>query len=127
MWMAKRESRGLGNADVGLVVVFDWDNVCHERLISLSTLQQVREDDCSLVSLAHSLLWILVLLVLFSSNVESDIVTPRTPLLPIECVLVYYNVAAASIAPAALKAVLFVITTSTGYFHSINFAQPSNS
>lgn len=38
-----------------------------------------------------------------------------------------YNVAAASIAPAALKAVLLVMTISTGYFHSMNFAQPDDS
>jgi len=37
-----------------------------------------------------------------------------------------HNVAAASTAPAALKAVLFVNLTSTGYIHSIYFAQPIN-
>jgi len=35
-----------------------------------------------------------------------------------------YNVAAASKAPAALKEPLFVNLTSTGYIHSIYFAQP---
>jgi hypothetical protein len=36
----------------------------------------------------------------------------------------HHNVAAASTAPAALKAVLFVNLTSTGYIHSMYFAQP---
>ncbi len=36
----------------------------------------------------------------------------------------FYNAAAASIAPAALKVFLLVKTTSTGYFHSINLAHP---
>lgn len=35
-----------------------------------------------------------------------------------------HNVAAASIAPAPLKAGLLVISTVTGYFHVIYFAQP---
>lgn len=35
-----------------------------------------------------------------------------------------YN--AASTIPVALKAFLFVMTTSTGYFHSMNFAQPAH-
>ena len=36
----------------------------------------------------------------------------------------FYNVAAASTAPAVLKVVGFVISILTGYFHSMNFAQP---
>lgn len=36
----------------------------------------------------------------------------------------FYNVAAASIAPAALNAALFVYLTSTAYIHSMYFAQP---
>jgi hypothetical protein len=59
-----------------------------------------------------------------ASDVDPKIVTPRTPLLCIDFATVCYNVAAASTAPAALNAVLFVMTTSTGYFHSMNFAQP---
>ena len=35
-----------------------------------------------------------------------------------------YNDAAASIAPANLNVFLLVTTTSTGYFHSMNLAQP---
>jgi hypothetical protein len=36
----------------------------------------------------------------------------------------FYNVAAASIAPAALNNALFVYLTSTAYIHSMYFAQP---
>ena len=36
----------------------------------------------------------------------------------------FHNEAAASTAPAALKVFLLVKTTSTGYFHCMNFAQP---
>jgi hypothetical protein len=36
-----------------------------------------------------------------------------------------YSVAAASMAPAPLNAALLVMTISTGYFHSINLAQPA--
>lgn len=37
----------------------------------------------------------------------------------------HHNVAAASRAPAALNVDLLVTTTSTGYFHSINFVHPT--
>lgn len=40
--------------------------------------------------------------------------------------LLHHNIAAASTAPAALNALLFVNRTSTGYIHSIHFAQPKN-
>lgn len=38
----------------------------------------------------------------------------------------FHKEAAASTAPAALKAFLLVMTTSTGYFHCMNFAQPED-
>lgn len=37
----------------------------------------------------------------------------------------HHNVAAASIAPVALNVDLLVTTTSTGYFHSMNFVHPT--
>ena len=40
--------------------------------------------------------------------------------------LPHHNDATASTAPAALKTLLFVILTSTGYIHSIHFPQPTN-
>lgn len=39
--------------------------------------------------------------------------------------LLHHNVAAADTAPEALKAALFVTLTSTGYIHSMYFAQPA--
>lgn len=48
---------------------------------------------------------------------------PSCPLFATFC----YSVAAASTAPAALIVLLLVTTTSTGYFHSINLAQPVGS
>lgn len=53
-----------------------------------------------------------------------------TPLLYDACIAPYstqlfpYKVAAASIRPAPLNSFGLVMTTSTGYFHSMNFAHP---
>jgi hypothetical protein len=42
----------------------------------------------------------------------------------VHSIRLFYNVAAASTAPAVLNAALFVYLTSTAYIHSMYFAQP---
>ena len=56
-------------------------------------------------------------------NIDTNIVLNHYPLTRNNTPRAYKE-AAASTAAAPLKTLLLVITTSTGYFHSINLAQP---
>jgi hypothetical protein len=71
------------------------------------------------------------LFILYTNNAMSHAISeipykPASSIMQRYRVHLHHNVAAASTAPAALKAVSFVNRTSTGYIHFIYFAQPIN-